>query len=410
MASPFSTHTLDNGLTLVFESIPRIHSAALGFFVNTGSRDEPARLAGVSHFLEHMCFKGTAKRDWHQLSLDVDDLGAMWNAYTWWEGTAYYHWVQREKAGESIEILSDMMRSTIPQDAFDMEKKVILEEIAMYRDQPDALIIDELIQEAYAGHPLGQSVLGTEETVGGISRDGMVSYFGERYAPNNLTFVITGNFDKEEIIREVDRNCGGWEPRIVEREQPSPTFHPSRKVVKRDGVAREHIAMAFAAPPDADDWSATADLLAYYLGAASNSRFFWSIIQKGLADEASSDYYGFSDTGLFYIYASVDPENVSGVMDIIRAELDVLKEGVDADALERARTKIATSLVTSGENGLRRFSQIVDRLSTNTPLRTLEEELAEIDAVTPERISGYLEAFPVNGESALVALGPMEDI
>ena len=180
--------------------------------------------------------------------------------------------------------------------------------------------------------------------------------------------------------------------------------------MKRDGVAREHVAMAFAAPPDAADWAATADLLAYYLGAPSNSRFFWSIIQKGLADEATSDYYGFSDTGLFYIYASVDPQNVTEVMEIIQNELDKLKSGVDEDALERARTKLATALVTSGENGLRRFSQIVDRLSTDTPLRSLEEELAEIDSVTPERIAGYLEAFPVNGESALVALGPMEHL
>ena len=95
--SPFSTHTLGNGLQIVFESIPRINSTALGFFVNTGSRDEPAELAGISHFLEHMCFKGTPKRDWRQLTLDVDDLGAMWNAYTWWEGTAYFHWVQSER-------------------------------------------------------------------------------------------------------------------------------------------------------------------------------------------------------------------------------------------------------------------------------------------------------------------------
>lgn len=410
MASPFSTTTLDNGLTLVFESIPRIHSAALGFFVNTGSRDEPAHLCGVSHFLEHMCFKGTKKRDWHQLSLDVDDLGAMWNAYTWWEGTGYYHWVQAERAADSIEILSDMMRSILPQDAFDMEKKVILEEIAMYKDQPDALIIDELIQEAYTGHPLGQSVLGTEASVGGISRDAMAAYFAERYAPNNLTFVITGNFDQEEVTRVVDRNCGHWESRSVEREQPAPTFSPSRKIVKREGVAREHIAMAFAAPCDSDDWAATADLLAYYLGAPSNSRLFWSVIQKGLADEATADFYGFSDTGLFYIYASVDPANVTEVMEIIQTELNGLKEEIDSDALERARTKMATALVTSGENGLSRFSQIVNRISTGTPLMSLEEELAEIDRVTPDRIAGYLDAYPLDGDASLVALGPMETL
>ncbi len=410
MSSPFSKHTLDNGLTLVFETIPRINSAALGFFVNTGSRDEPAELAGVSHFLEHMCFKGTTKRDWRQLTLDVDDLGAMWNAYTWWEGTAYFHWVQSGRAGDSIEILSDMMRSTLPPDEFDMEKKVILEEIAMYRDRPDALIVDELIQDIFADHPLGRSILGTEETVGGITRDQMADYFQRRYAPNNLTFIITGKFDRDEIIRAVETHCGGWAPQETGRTQPAPTFHTATRTVKRDNVSREHLALARSAPPEADTWATTADLLATYLGAASNSRLFWSIVQKGLADEVSADYYGFSDTGLFYLYASVDPKNVSRVLDIVRQEMADLKKGVDAEALARARTKHATALVCRGEHGLSRFSQIVHSLSTNTPLKTLEEEIAEIDAVTPKRIAEYLEAYPLDGDFSLVALGPMESL
>ncbi|MCE2441056.1 MAG: insulinase family protein [Candidatus Latescibacteria bacterium] len=410
MQSPFSTHTLDNGLQLVFESIPRINSAALGFYVHTGSRDEPAELAGVSHFLEHMCFKGTANRDWRQLSLDVDDLGAMWNAYTWWEGTAYFHWVQSERAGSSAEILADMMRSTLPQDQFDMEKKVILEEIAMYRDRPDALIIDELIQEAFAGHPLGQSVLGTEDTIGSVSREQMADYFNKRYAPDNMTLVITGRFDRDSMIRAAETHCGGWEPRKAIRQQVKPAFHPATRVLERPNVVREHIAMAFPAPCDSDDWATTADLLAHYLGAASNSRLFWSVVQTGLADEASADFYGFSDTGLFYVYVSVDPQNVPQVLEIVRREIDGLKGGVDEEALARSRTRQATALVVGGEHGLRRFSQIVGSLSTDTPLKTLEEELAEIDAVTPERVAEYLERYPLDRDPALVALGPLTSI
>lgn len=410
MQSPFSTHTLDNGLQLVFESIPRINSAALGFYVHTGSRDEPAELAGVSHFLEHMCFKGTASRDWRRLSLDVDDLGAMWNAYTWWEGTAYFHWVQSERAGNSVEILADMMRSTLPEDQFDLEKKVILEEIAMYRDRPDALIIDELIQEAFAGHPLGQSVLGTEDSVGSVSREQMADYFDKRYAPDNMTLVITGRFDRDAMIRAAETHCGSWAPRKAIREQAPPAFHPSTRVLERPNVIREHIAMAFPAPRDSDDWAATADLLAHYLGAATNSRLFWSVVQKGLADEASADFYGFSDTGLFYVYVSVDPENVSKALEIVRREIDGLKTGVDGDALARSRTKQATALVVGGEHGLRRFSQIVGSLSTDTPLKTLDEELAEIDAVTPERVAEYLERYPLDCDPAIVALGPLASI
>lgn len=405
----FSTHTLDNGLQLVFEEIPRIRSAAVGFLANTGSRDEPQDLSGVSHFLEHMCFKGTAKRDWRQLSLDVDDLGAMWNAYTWWEGTAYFHWVQSERVHESIDILSDMMRSTLPNDEFDMEKKVILEEIAMYNDRPDAMIFDDLIQSAFDGHPLGQSILGTEDSVGGISRDAMAAYFDQRYAPNNLTFIITGRFDRDEIIRTVTDCCGDWEAHPTDRKQPAPKFTPRSQVQHREGVAREHIAFAVPAPPAHDAESVTADLLAAYLGASTNSRLFWSVIQKGLADEASADYYGFSDAGLFYVYLSVDPKNAAEVMEIVQGELKALGNGIDADALERAKTKAGTSLVCSGQHGLHRFSQIVGDLSTNTPLKTLDEHLADIDGVTADRIGDYLSRYPVDVEPALIALGPMEE-
>jgi predicted Zn-dependent peptidase len=408
--TPFFEHQLPNGLKLIFEAIPRIHSAAIGFLCNTGSRDEAPDQAGISHFLEHMCFKGTAKRDWRQISLDVDDLGALWNAYTWWEGTAYFHWVQSERAADSIEILSDMMRSSLPPQEFEMEKKVILEEIAMYRDRPDALIIDEVIQSAFSGHPLGQSVLGTEETVDGIQRSQMTDYLESRYAANNLTFVITGNYDQDAVIRAVEKACGSWESAEGGRSQTTPEFHPARKVEKREGVLREHIALAVPAPPAASEWSIVADLTADYLGASSNSRLFWSVVQQGLADEASADFYGFSDTGLFYIYLSVDPGNARQVMDIVNDELRGLKDGIDPEALARARTKMATSLVCSGENGLHRFSQIVGDLSTGTPLKTIDEQIAEIESVTPARIAEYLDLFPVDADPTLVALGPMESL
>ena len=410
MNATFFEHRLKNGLRLVFESIPRIRSAAVGFLARTGSRDEPADRLGVSHFLEHMCFKGTAKRDWRRLSLDVDDLGAMWNAYTWWEGTAYYHWVQSDHVAQSIEILSDMMRPTIPSQEFDVEKKVILEEIAMYKDRPDALIIDELIQDAFSGHPLGQSVIGTEETVGNLTRDQMVDYFTRRYAADNLSFIITGRFDKHEVIRVVEENCGEWAALDAGREQPAPGFQTGTRFIRREDVTRVHIALALPSPAASHDWAMTADLLASYLGAATNSRLYWSIVQKGLADEASADYCGFSDAGLFYVYVSVDPAKARQVLEIVREELKALKEGVDAEALARARTKQATSLVCSGEHGLHRFSQVVGDLSTNSPLKTLEETLAEIDAVTPRRIAEFLERYPLDGEPALVASGPVESL
>lgn len=404
----FSTHTLDNGLTLVFEEIPRIRSCAVGFLANTGSRDEPARLAGVSHFLEHMCFKGTEKRDWRQLSLDVDDLGAMWNAATWSEGTAYFHWVQADRVHDSIDILSDMMRSTLPQEEFDTEKKVILEEIAMYNDRPDALIFDDLMQGAFGGHPLGQSILGTEESVSGIERDEMADYYARRYAPNNLTFIVTGRFDRDDVIRTVEATCGAWTSHPTERDQDPPAFTPGSRVVQKEGVAREHIAFAVPAPRENDSDAVTADMLAAYLGASTNSRLFWSVIQKGLADEASAEYIGFSDAGLFYVYLSVDPDNAAEVVEIVNRELADLSNGIDAAALDRAKTKASTALVCSGQHGLHRFWQVAGSISRDVPLKSLDEQLAEIDRVSTDSVAAYLERFPVTVDPSLIALGPLE--
>lgn len=408
--SPFTSHTLDNGLTMIFEAIPRINSAAVGFFANTGSRDEVPEQAGISHFLEHMCFKGTAKRDWRQLSLDIDDLGATWNAYTWWEGTAYFHWAQSERATQSIEILADMMRSTIPAYEFDTEKKVILEEIAMYHDRPDALIFDHLIRTAYPDHPVGQSVLGTEETVGALTREQMIEYFDRRYAPENMTFIVTGRFNRDEIIAAVEDSCGDWTSGESGRDQPNPVFSRQTRVFPRDNVTREHVTLAFPAPSAASTEAITAEMLSAYLGASTNSRLYWAVVQNGLADEATADFAGFSDAGLIYIYLSVDPARTDEAIEVVLQECRGLHGDIDTGALGRAKTKAATSVVCAGEHGLHRFSQLVDDLSCGAPLRTLDEQIEEIRGVNADTIARYLSSYPLDGEPALVALGPRAEL
>lgn len=410
MNGAFSKHTLDNGLRLFFEPIPRIHSAAVGFLADTGSRDERPEEAGISHFLEHMCFKGTANRDWRQLSLDIDDIGAIWNAGTWWEGTSYFHWVQHDRADRSIEILSDMMRSTLPPDEFDTEKNVILEEIAMYRDRPDALIFDEIMQQAFPNHPLGQSVIGTEASVSGISRDAMADYHERRYVPENMMFIITGRFDRDAVIESVERACGRWKPGGAGRKQQQPSFERGLRVVERGEVTREHIALAFPAPPASDDHAITAGLLATYLGASTSSRLYWSLVHAGLADEAVAEYIGFSDAGLFYVYLSVDPQNVDRALDALRHECRALAENFDAEAFKRVRTKSATSLVCQAEHGLHRFNLLVNDLSTKAPLKSIDQHLAEIQTVDKARIEDYLSHYALHGDPALVAMGPLSEL
>ena len=170
MAAPFVEHTLANGLQLFLEPMEEVKSVACGYLARTGSRDEPSQLAGVSHFLEHMCFKGTPQRDWRQITADFDRLGSIYNAFTWKDKTAYYGWVPAGELGPQLELLTDMMRATLPGDEFDTEKQVVLEELAQSGDDLQHLMVDLLFEKLFSGSPLSWPVLGYERTVGGMTR------------------------------------------------------------------------------------------------------------------------------------------------------------------------------------------------------------------------------------------------
>src|SRR6185436_16739746 len=193
MAAPmFVQETLPNGLTVVMEIMPHVQSAACGFLVKTGGRDDPAEMAGVSHFLEHMCFKGTPHRTWNDINVAFDELGAHYNAYASKDRTFYYGWVRAEDFDKQLELLADMMQSTLPAEEFDMEKKVVLEEIAMSNDDLVSNAYDFLYESVCAESSMAWPVLGYQKTIEQMARDKMHAYFKRRYSPENLVLVIAG--------------------------------------------------------------------------------------------------------------------------------------------------------------------------------------------------------------------------
>ncbi len=362
----------------------------------------------MSHFLEHMSFKGTSKRTWDQINKDVDALGALWNAYTWWEGTAYFHWVQAERVADSIEILSDMMRPSLLREDFDTEKNVILEEIAMYNDNPSALIADHLIQVIYGDHPLGTSVLGTKETVSAIRHEDLVGYHARRYAPEDMVFVATGAVDRDAILETVERYTGSWREKADEQSRPEPPFLTGTHVIHRPTVSRQHLAMAWRGPETGSSDEPVARVLARYLGDRENSRLYWAVKQKGLVERVGASHFGFKDSGFLYVHASSGPENSRRVYDLIREELLKAHRAVDEDALERSRTKAVSALVREAENGLNRWMQLAERESAGATVKTIRMSINEIEEVTPDRIRQYLDEFPLSEDPALVSLGPLE--
>src|SRR5438309_4768653 len=201
MALTFHHTQLPNGLDVVAELNPDAHSVALGLFVKTGSRDEDPSVNGVSHFLEHMMFKGSSKYTWEDVNRIFDEIGAKYNAYTSQEMTAYYANVLPEFTERAIEHLSHLLRPAIRQSDFDTEKKVILEEIAMYLDDPGHRLYEKLMEVHFGNHPLSMSVLGSADSITRLQRDEMANYFKNRYGPGNMVLVATGRLEFDEIVR-----------------------------------------------------------------------------------------------------------------------------------------------------------------------------------------------------------------
>src|SRR5438094_2460576 len=220
---PFQKHVLKNGLRIIGETNASARSVALGFFVRTGARDEGPEVSGVSHFLEHMVFKGTPRRTALEVNLDFDRIGADYNAFTSEENTVFYAAILPEYLPQTVDILADILRPSLRPDDFDMEKNVIIEEIGMYEDQPMWSAYDQAKRAYFADHPLGNSILGTPESIRGLSRDQMHTYFQRRYVSPNITVVVAGNFAWQPFVAEIEKHCAGWNAGPTGREDVRET-------------------------------------------------------------------------------------------------------------------------------------------------------------------------------------------
>src|ERR1041385_1480983 len=206
----FHKHVLPNGLTIVGEISPSARSVAVGFFVKTGSRDESPQESGVTHFLEHMIFKGTPNRSALEVNYDFDKIGASYNAFTSEENTVFYAAILPEYLPQAVDILADILRPSLRGDDFDMEKKVIIEEIGMYDDQPMWCAYDNAKKAFFAEHPLGNSILGTAASITALTRDQMQAYYDRRYVAPNITVAVAGHFDFENAVKLIEKRCGQW--------------------------------------------------------------------------------------------------------------------------------------------------------------------------------------------------------
>jgi predicted Zn-dependent peptidase len=394
MAITFRQEKLPNGLTIIAECDDEAHSAAVGFFVKTGARDEQAQVMGVSHFLEHMMFKGTPKRTSEQLNRDFDRIGAKNNAYTSGEMTCFHATVLPEALGPANEILADMLRPALRDDDFTMEKGVILEEIAMYEDNPFWVLYERAMETYYGAHPLGHRVLGTKESIGALEVGQMREYFHDRYSADNTVVALAGKLDFERTVGQINDLCGRWERTGAAREyQKLEQTHQEFEVCDPK-VGRAYMIMIAPAPSASDDRRYAASLLSEILGGSDNSRLHWALIEPGLADEAQAGFDPRDGTGDILVFTSCDPERRDEVWEVVERELATIADSITEEDLERIRAKFATAVTVGGERPSGRMQRLGRQWVYLSKYTTLEEELERIGRVTVDDLRSLVREFP----------------
>jgi predicted Zn-dependent peptidase len=395
MPNKYHTTRLANGLTLLGESNPANVSSAIGFFVKTGSRDETPQESGLSHFLEHMLFKGTPTRNALQINLELGNLGAQANAFTSEENTVYYSAVIPERFAEMQELLSDMMRPSLDPDEFNMEKKVILEEIALYQDRPHFFLFENAFKSYFSGHTAGNSVLGSHQSVSDLTNQQMRSYFERRYSPSNIALVATGNFSWDSFVEAAERYCGSWRNYPTSREvKPHHVTEPQSLVIKRENLNQAHAILITegASAQDLDRYPLA--VLASIIGDSSGSRMFWELVNTGVAESASVDSDDKDGTGCVTAYLSCRPADLDRVVEKARA---ILSKPMDfsSDDLDRAKAKLLARIALDGELPMGRLMALGlewNYRKESTPLSTVIER---VKSITTKDIELALSRYPL---------------
>jgi predicted Zn-dependent peptidase len=405
---PFHSHQLANGLQIIGETSPSARSAALGFFVRTGARDETPEECGVTHFLEHMVFKGTPRRTALDVNRDFDRIGADYNAFTSEENTVFHAAVLPEYLPQAVDILADILRPSLRDDDFDMEKKVIIEEIGMYEDQPMWSAYDHAKRLYFAEHKLGNSILGTPESITALKRDQMHAYFQRRYVAPNIIVAAAGNFEWPRFVDMVEKHCGQWQKGEIGRNGVSEAPGSGRfEVMTKEKVTQEHVFLISPGPTADSPLRYAADLLGMAVGDDSGSRLYWALIDPGLADSADCSFHEYEGAGAFYTSFSGQPEQAEEDLEIVMEVLrDVQKNGIREEELNQARSKVLSRVVRGSERPKGRLMALGMNWIYQHGYRSVDDELGAFESVTLADIRQVLDRYPLDRVTTL-ALGPL---
>lgn len=379
---------LKNGIPVLIENIENLNSATLGIFVGTGSKNELEGEEGISHLLEHMMFKGTETRSSKEISEVIDNEGGITNAYTSKEVTAYYVQMLSNKLEIGIDILNDMfMNSKFSEDALEREKNVVVEEIKMYEDIPEEKVHDENSSYALNGVQ-SNSVLGTIESVKGITREKLVAYFKERYAPSRMVVSVAGRVDVDKIMKQLNDGIGNIEENDIVRDYNGDISIVSGKNEIKKDTNQIHLCFNTKGVSIKDNMKYSVSIISNILGGNMSSRLFQKIREeRGLAYSVYAYNSSYEEGGIFTIYAGTTKEDYLEVVEIIKGEFkDIKEQGITAEELQKAKNQFMSMLTFGLESSKARMSRMANSYMVYDRVRSVDEIIEEIDAINLDQI------------------------
>ncbi len=401
-------HVLPNGLVVITESMPHVRSVSVGIWIRTGSRREPAELNGISHFIEHMVFKGTQRRTAEEIARSMDSVGGMLDAFTAKEMICFSAKVLDEHLPIALDVLSDLvLRPRFAEEDIAREKQVVLEEIKMDQDNPDYLVHEIFTQNLWQGHPLGKPILGTRETVKGFTRESLFACYRPWFAPNNIVITAAGHLEHVRLVELAAREFADLAPVPNGHADTAPRPHARITTRTKRELEQVHICLGVPSYPMAHERRYAGAVLNNILGGGMSSRLFQNIREKqGLAYAVFSEVSPYRDAGMLSIYAGTGLETAEQVVRLVSREFQNLKEKpVSEEELRRAKDHLKGSLMLSLESTSSRMSHLARQEMYFGRFFSLDEMLASIERVTHEDIQQIAQEFFAPKRIGVTVLG-----
>jgi predicted Zn-dependent peptidase len=414
-ASPLTTTDghkltrLDSGVRVVSERLPSVRSIALGLWVGTGSRNETPEQGGISHFLEHLLFKGTDRFSSIEIDQTFDGMGAEANAGTGKETTSVYSRFLDQHLERAYDVLADMvLRPSYPD--IDSERQVVIEEIAMYEDEPSDKVHDVLAEAVFGDHALGRPIIGTADVVANVPVPEIAAYHDSRYVGPNLVVAAAGNVEHDRLVELTERFFTAPDG-SADGAAPAPESCPPRAAFHQKTTEQYHLCLGGPGIPRGDDRRFALRVLDTILGGSSSSRLFQEVREKrGLAYAVYSYASHYMDSGQVGVYVGTRPDNVQEAMDVIGTELRrIVDEPVAEDELERAKENVKGRMVLSFEGTLTRMNRLGGSVLMDVPLLSLDEMIAAVDAVDLDAVSSLARELFAPDRLSAAGVGSSED-